>query len=138
MKILITNAVPLNGGDEALLRATVDSLKARWPHAHVTTLCKHAKKVQALLPDLSIDSDLEFVSDGDRRRVYNLYQEADIVISAPGGFLHDFYPIHDRLEGLKVALRLGKPLILLAQSIGPFWKPGSQQSVREVLNHASV
>ena len=30
MRILITNSVPANGGDEALLRAAIEGMRMRW------------------------------------------------------------------------------------------------------------
>src|SRR6476660_526452 len=133
MKLLITNSVPLNGGDEALLRATVESLQTRWPDADVTILCSHARQARAQLPDLSIDSDLEFATDSERGYIINQYRTADIILSAPGGFLHDFYPVKERLNGFELAIELGKPLVLFAQSIGPFWETASRRRVRDVL-----
>ena len=57
MKILITNSVPLNGGDEALLRATVESIRARWPGCDITTLCNKPEQARLRLSDLSIEPD---------------------------------------------------------------------------------
>jgi polysaccharide pyruvyl transferase WcaK-like protein len=138
MNILISNAVPLNGGDEALLRALVESLKARWPQSSITVLCKDLDLALPRLPDLPLASDLEFASDTLLRQTRELYRQADIVVSAPGGFLHDFYPIEDRLRGFEVALALGKPLLLLGQSVGPFWKGQSLRRIPEVLNRAAA
>jgi colanic acid/amylovoran biosynthesis protein len=139
MKFLITNTVPLNGGDEALLHATVESLQARWPHSQIAVLCKDVEQARPRFPGLTLESDLEFVkSSSQRDRVSNLYREADLVLSAPGGFLNDYYPLAPRLRGFEVAIALGKPLVLLAQSIGPFWKEESVRRIREVLNRVSL
>jgi colanic acid/amylovoran biosynthesis protein len=137
MNILISNSVPLNGGDEALLRALVESLKERWPQCTVTALCNNLELTRQHLPDLTLASDLEFASNGSLREVSALYRQADIVLSAPGGFLHDFYPLEERLRGFEVALALRKPLILLGQSLGPFWNPASLRRLPEVLNRVS-
>jgi len=139
MNFLITNAVPLNGGDEALLRATVESRKARWPQSNVTTLCKNVELTRRQLPDLSFASDLEFATDIEElQQVAELYRAADVVLSAAGGIFHDHYPTEDRLCGLEFALDLGKPVVLFAQSIGPFWKPASLKRVPEVFNRLSA
>jgi polysaccharide pyruvyl transferase WcaK-like protein/2-polyprenyl-3-methyl-5-hydroxy-6-metoxy-1,4-benzoquinol methylase len=138
MKFLITNSVPLNGGDEALLRALVAALVRRWPNSEVTVLCKDLPLCRKQLPDLHLASDLEFAdTEESRRNTLECYRAADIVLSAPGGFLHDHYPIQERLQGFETALRLSKPLILIGQSIGPFWKHASIKRVRQVLNKAS-
>src|SRR6476659_5508705 len=139
MRILITNSVPLNGGAESLLRATVESLQNRWPEADVTVLCNNPHNASPHLTDLSLDYDLEFVTcQRDRDRISRLYRSADVVLSAPGGFLNDFYPLSERLRGFEVAIALGKPVVLFAQSVGPFWTAESLRRVPEVLNRVSV
>ncbi len=137
MNFLITNSVPLNGGDEALLRATIESLKKRYPESVITTLCKDVEIARKHLPDLDLESDLEFVTADCIERVGKLYREADMILSAPGAFLHDFYSIEERLQGYEAALALQKPLILLGQSIGPFWKPESLRRIPQVLNRVA-
>ncbi len=135
VKFLITNSVPLNGGDETLLRSVIKSISARWADSEFTILCNNRELCQKYLPDLHFASDLEFVtSDIELQQVGELYRQADIILSAPGGFLHDFYEIEDRLRGFEVGLSLGKPVILLGQSIGPFWKPESLKRIPQVLN----
>src|SRR6185369_13823251 len=113
MNILITNSVPLNGGDEALLQATVESLQVRWPQSQVTVLCKDVDQVRPRFTELSIEPDLEFVkSSRQRDRVSHLYRDADLVLSAPGGFLNDYYSFAQRLRGFELAIALGKPVVL--------------------------
>jgi polysaccharide pyruvyl transferase WcaK-like protein/SAM-dependent methyltransferase len=139
MKFLITNSVPLNGGDEALLRAVVTTLERHWPEAEVTVLCKDLERCREQLPDLDLDSDLEFAkTKKERERILGHYQKSDIVLSAPGGFLHDYYSVEERLRGFEAALELSKPVVLLAQSIGPFWKSKSIERVRDVLSRVSL
>lgn len=138
MKFLITNSVPLNGGDEALLRALIISLRRRWADSNITVLCKDLERCRKQLPDLELASDLEFAhTRSDRENTLDCYRAADIVLSAPGGFLHDHYPLEKRLHGFEVAMDLAKPVLLIGQSIGPFWKPQSISRVREVLGRVS-
>lgn len=138
MKFLITNSVPLNGGDEALLRALITALACRWPESEVTVLCKDVDRCRQQLPDLDLNSDLEFAkSPEERSNTLECYRAADIVLSAPGGFLHDHYGIEKRLRGFELALNMAKPVMLVGQSIGPFWKRRSIKRVREVLNRVS-
>ena len=172
-RILITNSVPLNGGDEALLRATIEGLMRRWPRSSIRVLCSDVELCRKQLSDLSLYPDLEQITAAQtfgrhlvnalhrrfclrnsitrwlshsvdwitakstRREVLNLYRGCDLVISSPGGFFHDYYPIGDRLRGLDTALHWGKPVILLAQSIGPFWKRRSLKQVKNVFNRVS-
>jgi colanic acid/amylovoran biosynthesis protein len=173
MNVLITNSVPLNGGDEALLRALILQLRQSLPQAHFTVLTRATSLARTILPDLSFDDDLEHATpDGARglvdglagpvgsavrqlaaaylrrgfdratglaatRRVRALYESADLILPAPGGYLHDHYPVAARLDGLSLALALGKPVLVLGHSIGPFWKPGSERRAREVLDRVS-
>ncbi|HMO27309.1 MAG TPA: polysaccharide pyruvyl transferase family protein, partial [Tepidisphaeraceae bacterium] len=94
---------------------------------------------RTLLPDLTLGAALEFArNDAERRSAKRLYGWADVVVSAPGGFFHDFYAIEPRLQGLEHALALDKPVILAGQSIGPFWKAESIARVREVFNRLAA
>ena len=61
VKILITNSVPLNGGDEALLRATYLSLNKIFPNAEITVLCSKIDECRKYINDIKLDSDLEFL-----------------------------------------------------------------------------
>ncbi|MBU0994025.1 MAG: polysaccharide pyruvyl transferase family protein [Proteobacteria bacterium] len=168
--ILITNSVPLNGGDEALLHAAIEGIMNRWPECSIKILCSQVERSRQYLPHLNLYPDLEYVersrlrrllmrlfwhlrklgsspgminriesftASPERQKLLNLYQEADLVVSSPGGFLHDFYLIEDRLRGFEVALGYGKPLVFMAQSIGPFWKPQSIVRMRHILRQAT-
>jgi polysaccharide pyruvyl transferase WcaK-like protein len=154
--------VPLNGGDEALLRAALGEIHRRWGEASVTVLCKDPALSQSSLQDVHFEPDLEFASppvnyttkilnafnrrcqrwgilglrvseSREYRRILGLYRKSDAVFSSAGGFLHDFYDIKERLRGFEHAIALAKPTFILPQSIGPFWKPESIAYVRKVL-----
>ena len=171
MKILITNSVPLNGGDQALLQATVKGLRAILPKddLDLTILCSDPANCAKYLPEYRFDWDYErtifhysytlkekikhlfrkltrrassreslfnpnmLLASKAQRRVYRLYQEADLIISSPGGYLHDFYNYEDRARVFQLAFQLDKPVVLLAQSIGPFWKSAQLPLLKEVL-----
>jgi hypothetical protein len=55
----VTDAMPVNGGDEALLRGLLHSLRARWPATTLTVLCHRAEDSRRILSDLHIESALE-------------------------------------------------------------------------------
>ncbi|MEO5582010.1 MAG: polysaccharide pyruvyl transferase family protein, partial [Saprospiraceae bacterium] len=113
----------------------IEALTERYPSSQFTVLCSQLELCRKYLPDINFASDLEFVTnEAEWKEVVTLYQEADIVISAPGGFIHDFYEIEDRLRGFEVALDLGKPIMIFGQSMGPFWKPASLKRVSHVMN----
>ena len=172
MRVLITNSVPLNGGDEALLRATLAMLRDQFPCCSIKVLCKDIDMCRKYLRDLDLDSDLEYIhyprrvtsrrvvrartmindlagpswaarisrvlANKEERRIIGHYQSADLVVSSAGGFLHDFYGIEHRLFGFEMALELGRPVVLLGQSIGPFWKPRSKKRARAVLSRLNA
>jgi colanic acid/amylovoran biosynthesis protein len=139
MRLLITDTVPLNGGDEALLRATIGALRRRFAHARIDVLCKDVQRCRALLPDLRLASDLMFARDDDEREAaVEMYRMADVVISAPGGFLSDYYAMEGRLTAMETALDMGKPVMIFAQSIGPLDKPESRRRVGEVLGRCAA
>ena len=138
MNFLITNSVPLNGGDEALLRVVVRSLKQRWPDGRVTALCSGVELLREFIADVDLFAGVEFVRTADElRQAIRLYRDADVVLSAPGGFLQDHYEIAQRLDGLEFALDTGKPVIVLPQSMGPFWREDSRRRVGEVLSRVT-
>ena len=168
MYVLITNSVPLNGGDEALLRATLAILRDQFPGCSIKVLCKDLDICKRYHRDLDLDSDLEYIchprrvtsrrvfkartmindlagpswgarisralANKEERRIIGHYKSADLVVSSAGGFLHDFYGIEHRLLGFEMALELGRPVVILGQSVGPFWKPRSKKRAREVLS----
>src|SRR3954453_797720 len=102
VKLLITNSVPLNGGDEALLMAVIEALRQKWPSSSATVLCRNLELCREHLPGLALASDLEFAASREEwEEGVASYRGADVVISAPGGFLHDYYGIQDRLSGLE-------------------------------------
>jgi colanic acid/amylovoran biosynthesis protein len=61
LRILITNSVPLNGGDEALLRATIAVLRDEFPGCSITVLCKDLDVCRRYHDDLDLDTDLEYI-----------------------------------------------------------------------------
>ena len=172
MRILITNSVPLNGGDEALLRAAIGLLRDVFPGSSCKVLCKDVEICRRYHPDLDLDTDLDYIgyprtaaaqrmfaarlaiddaigprwaarlalatANADERRVMAAYRSADLVVSCPGGFLHDFYDVERRFRGLELAMELAKPVVILGQSVGPFWKPRSKQRARQVLGRAAA
>jgi colanic acid/amylovoran biosynthesis protein len=85
---------------------------------------------------LRIEPALE--PDQGNHAVVRHYRHADLVISTPGGFLHDHYDITAALRGFRLALRLNKPLALFAQSMGPFSNDETRPLVAHVLRRASL
>lgn len=135
-RVLITDAVPLNGGDETLVLGLLRALKRRWTTARFKILCHRPDESRQVLPGYSIEAALEPHQHSDA--VERFYGWADMVISTPGGFLHDHYDISATLRGFELALRLRKPLVLFAQSMGPFNNSETRCRVADVLQRASL
>ena len=74
----------------------------------------------------------------DDRCVERFYRDADLVISTPGGFLNGHYDIANTLRGFELATRVGKPLILFGQSIGPFGTTSERTAVARALAGAAL
>jgi colanic acid/amylovoran biosynthesis protein len=135
-RVLVTDAVPVNGGDEALLVGLLRSLSQRWGSPRFTVLCQRPDESRRLLPDLAIEPAL--THDGDISSVERWYREADVVVSTPGGFLHEHYDIETALRGFNLAHRFNKPLALFAQSIGPFSNEKNRALIRCGLDRAAL
>ena len=65
------------------------------------------------------------------------YHRADVVVSSPGGFLHEHYRVDARIAGFRFAHEVGTPLVLAAQSIGPFADPAKAAIVGDALSAAA-
>lgn len=139
-RVLVTDAVPLNGGDEALLVGLLHALSARWPGVRCTVLCQRPVECRRVLPSVRIEPALPVAGGGESAALAHpgarFYREADLVLSAPGGFLSDHYDFTAALVGFEVANRLGKPLVLFAQSIGPFTNAASRRKINHGLSGA--
>lgn len=66
------------------------------------------------------------------------YRQADAVISTGGTYLVDAYRLTPRLLELEAAVRMGKPLVLYTQSVGPLRSRAAQRAVRRVLRYARL
>lgn len=60
MNILITNSVPANGGDEALLLAIILGIKAKLPNAKINVLCNNPVKLKDYIDFAILDWDWEY------------------------------------------------------------------------------
>lgn len=136
-----------NRGDEAAMRAMVDSFRTQFPDARFTIL--HQFRDSSLRPRL--DAEVEWHSiimnpltgmglltaallhsiglwqqakgNGKLSQLRRAYETADLVVSAPGGpYFGDIYANHEIVHWFFVwlAARYRKPVILYATSAGPF------------------
>ncbi len=165
-RILLTDAVPVNGGDEALLVGLLHGLRQVWADADFTILSRRASQSRKLLPQLHIESSLgstwisrwttpdegrrngkpglpkrliaRLAHAADVARVSRFYRRSDLVVSVPGGFLSDHYDIVTALQGFELAWRLGKPLVLFGQSIGPIAESACREALGKALSGAAM
>lgn len=135
MKILIDNCVPLNNGDAALIFALKNKLKKK---NELVMSCLNYKEVKKHYPDENwIPSYINtfFYHKSHRYPVLkwlwkliiaiklclpnNPYNRSDVIISAPGGYLHSYYGIEARLYILFFCKKfLNKKVGIYSQSIG--------------------
>ena len=66
------------------------------------------------------------------------YQDADVVISTGGTYLVEAYDLDQRFYDFEIAERLGTPLVLFTQSLGPFEDPENRARIRRFLGDAAL
>lgn len=126
--ILIVNAVLLNNGDAALVLSLYNKLKI---NGHDVTIASfNYKSVVRKYPNLTL---IKALGGGFLFRkipflrivlmpilffMSKKHRNADIVISAPGGYINSFYNIKSSLQVLKIAKQLNKKTGIYAQSVG--------------------
>lgn len=175
-RIVIINSVPINGGDEALLKATLLGLNNQFDNPSVVVLCNNPKLYKNFFPDLELDWDWEYtflkapnvestflfkvkrrirnilkkyfsisyysgisriLGSNSEKRVYQHLLKSDKVIVSAGGYIHDFYGYHKRIQTLDfIHGHLKKPYYIFSQSVGPFWLEENFPMLNRVFNNA--
>jgi polysaccharide pyruvyl transferase WcaK-like protein len=59
--------------------------------------------------------------------------ESDHTLLVPGGYLHDYYDIKDRIHFAQKLIKKSIKVSVLAHSLGPFWKNSSRSKVGQFL-----
>lgn len=85
VNIVIVNSVPLNGGDEALLRATIFGIRDNLPESSISVLCNDPDLANNYFSDIKFDWDWEYaigfsfkskkIMDRIRRKIRNVLKE---------------------------------------------------------------
>ena len=126
---LIANAVPVNGGDAALLFALYEGLLERGVAVEVASY--HFQTTQSLYPELPLTPEgvqgwiyrklppLRFLMERFTPRMRPAYRKADIVLGCPGGYFNSYYGIRGHVLKLRTAARMGKKVGVYSQSFGP-------------------
>ena len=166
VRLAITNSVTLDGGDAAIVLSMAGSLRRELgPDTEIKVLCHsveaarrlygreldllpvpeeahrfagRSKLSRKLLSETFIPRSALGWLTPEERRVAEVFQWADAVVSCGGGFLTDRYSSGKRLAGLRLALASGTPLVFYAQSVGPFVRPGKRRAFRRVLERAAA
>lgn len=148
--LITDNYCSYNQGDSAILDSMIFALKKLNPNAKFTVLshfpevARKRNHVTAYNPIIRSETPIVYltilqillsaivlrISKKEKiwflkpsiKEIMQVYVQADIVISCGGGFINDFYKrdLNGRLFGFLIAKILGKPVMLFAQSIGPF------------------
>ena len=146
-QVLVTNQHTDNRGDQAALHGVLTGLRQLLPGYSAVVLSQSAETdpLAGKAPDVQCKGMLTRPSGGLRALLYVLlrgiglrprwllrgtageiiraYEDADLVISAPGGpYIGDLYAGHEHahLFHIWLAQALGKPTVLYAPSVGPF------------------
>ena len=86
----------------------------------------------------------DLLLSGEQKRTFDLLANADIVAVKGGGFIHaygavtDPYYIFYSLFHARLAAKLGRKVVILPNSFGPFKGPGIATQVRNALNKCSL
>ena len=166
MRIVLANAVTLNGGDAAIAIAALRVFEQAFPGASVQIVDSQSDVARRLYPDLSFVPGLAALLPRGKRaalsmarllaaaRLYrqlgraaarrlcsdaelatlDAYAQADLIVSTGGTYLVEHYGLRTRRFELEVCVQLGKPLVFLTQSLGPFAKPINRLYFRRLFN----
>ena len=65
---------------------------------------------------------------------------ADLVVASGGGYITDFFKGHAEivLDTLRMAIRLGKPIAMMGQGLGPIQHPALLDKVRRILPQVAL
>lgn len=133
MRILIDKCIPLNNGDAALIFSLANQLKEENEIEFSTT---HFETVKKLYPEYKWHKSL--IGNRYYRKIFkalpfvgkiitfcyliftnNEYKNADLIIAAPGGYLHSYYGIEDKMYIWYVCKKfLKKSVGIYSQSLG--------------------
>lgn len=78
------------------------------------------------------------LSTGKEWETLRHYAEADVIISTGGTYLVENYWLAPRVFDFRIALLLGKPLVLYTQSMGPFESGYVRRSLKSIFRNAAL
>lgn len=140
MKVIIENTMPMNNGDAALVFAVGDQLKdCGFIVEYSTTRFDIAKEKYPNEKWIKSAISSKFVRLPFIGYIYifiqllfsTSYRDADAIISAPGGYIHEYYRFQLQLKVLSMCNKvLGKKIFMYSQSIGKL-SESNQSFLRE-------
>lgn len=163
MKVILINSVPINTGDEALLLGTINALDQKHAYYELEVWTNNLELANKNTTNIDLYHDLEyhifdrskwinlakralfkfkffrlyiylkFLQSKNERLAIEKLGQADMILSSAGGYFTDYYNCSDRLTTLNIINSLGKKIILLPQSFGPFWKKRSIEQLKYTL-----
>lgn len=161
MRVVVSNCVSLNGGDAAILRSLMRTLRLAFGSSlrQVDVFDKQPDVARRYYGDVSFHQSMWGALGGRfgrwrrwratalltvnrkipaLRPALQLYENADAVISTGGTYLVEHYDLAGRLFDFEATLSRGVPLVLFTQSMGPFSDPENQRRLRRIVDEAAL
>lgn len=123
-----------NAGDEAVLYAIVQTLRAMSADIEITVLSNQPEKTAEAF-------DVKAIDRWGKKAIWKAVKECDIVLSGGGSLLQDVTSKNGILYYLgiiKLAQMMKKKVIIYAQGIGPIENSRNRALVRKILNKVDV
>jgi len=123
-----------NSGDEALLKAMIDTLKKKYSDLSVTVLSIHPESTKKLY---GVDSVYRY----NIFKIYRLFKESDLFIFGGGSLLQDITSrrsLYYYLAILNLALKTGIKVMLYGNGIGPLCHQSSRKKTAKCLNKVDL
>ena len=123
-----------NNGDDAMLKAIVDSLKTLRPNINILVLSKQPRETQENLSVLAINRFNFFL-------IAKRLKQTELLISGGGSLIQDLTSAHSLLYYLWVinaAIRAKAKVMLYANGIGPVRRDSSKWLIQKVLNKVDL
>ena len=119
-----------NIGDEAILAATISSLRSRLPDLGISVLSESPNET-------SRDYGVEAFSRMSLPQVTGAFRRTDLIVFGGGSLLQDstsFRSLAYYLSILLLAKIMGKPVVVYANGIGPLKSPHGRYLTKTLLN----